>query len=316
MVYIVLEYLLLENFIINYLILSLNKILLRIEVKGIRLITGGGLASLFSLIFFYPKLHFLTTSWGKLIISIIIIRISYGFINYKIFIKALMGFYIISFIIAGASMGLYLSKIDLFSMINKNFTLLGGFPIKYLIMGIGLSYIIIKSVFKYHNYKSTKDNYIVDTTIFYKNQSISFKALLDTGNSLKDPITNKKVIVVEYNVLRGILPEKVGALVEANNSEDYEFVERTLTQIEMEIRLMMIPFRSVGKSGIIFAFKPDNIVLEYEKQRYEKKDLLVGLYSGCLTKEMGYSGLMHFELLSEGERDDEYFNLQNKTGSI
>lgn len=103
--YIVLEYLLLENFIINFLILYLNNILLKIDEKIYRIILASVLASFYSLVFFSPMLIFLTKPFSKILISMIIVRISYRFINVKVFLKEILGFYLVSFIFAGATIG-------------------------------------------------------------------------------------------------------------------------------------------------------------------------------------------------------------------
>ena len=308
--YIVLEYLLLENFIINYLVLYLTKILIRVEIKNIRLIIGSTIASLYSLVFFYPSLIFLVNPIAKFLFSLLIIRISFRYLNIKLFVKQLLGFYIISFIFAGATIGIFYSSTNMNSILNKKIDLLNGFPVKYLIVGIASSIIITKIVFNYFNLRVSRENYITDVTIRYKENDIKLKALLDTGNSLVDPFTNNRVLVVEFEILKCMLPYEIGDLIKANEEYNFKLVEEILLTLKDKISLNIIPFKSIGKTGILFTFKPDLIIINYMEKEIKRNDIIVGIYTGSLTKEMGYSGLMHYELINGGV-ENEYIKVQN-----
>jgi len=308
--YIVLEYLLLENFIINYFTIYLTKILVRTDTKAIRVIIASIIASLYSLVFFYPSLIFLTKPLAKIILSMIIIRISFSYSNLKLYVKEILGFYLVSFIFAGATIGIYFSSNNLTNLLNKQINVFGGFPVKVLIIGILGSVIIGKVLFQYYNARIIKENFIGDITIILNEQEIKLKALLDTGNSLIDPFTNNKVLVVEYSRLKNHLPDLIGALIIANEEFNYKEVEELLNKLQSEINLNMIPFKSIGKSGILFSFKPDYIIIDYMGKKSKRNDIIVGIYPGSLSKEMGYSGLLHYELINGGVVN-EYIKVQN-----
>ena len=57
--------------------------------------------------------------------------------------------------------------------------------------------------------KFQKQDMIYDVDIFINENQVKVRALLDTGNLLKDPITGFPVIVVEHKSLSKVLPEKV-----------------------------------------------------------------------------------------------------------
>ena len=303
--YIVLEYLLLENFIINYLILYLNRILLRIEEKNSRLIIGSILSSFYSLVFFTPKLIFLTMPISKVLFSIFIVRISYRYVNLKLLIKELLGFYMISFIFAGATIGMFYSFNNLRNILNTRIDIFNQFPVKFLVIGVITSLIMGKSIFQYFHLKVLRENYIADVTIIYRGNQIKFKALLDTGNSLIDPFSNKKVIVVEFDRLKHILPNQISDLITANNEYNFQYVEELLLTLKDQISLTIIPFKSIGKNGMMFAFKPDSIIIDYMNSKEKREDFLVGIYAESFSKEMGYSGLLHYDLINGG-MENEY----------
>ena len=296
--------------IINLLILYLNKLFLKIEVKYKRLILGSAVASLYSLVFFNPVTFFLTKPIFKFLFSLLIIRISFKYYNLKIFLKELLGFFIISFIFAGATFGAYYTSNNFYNILNRKIEVLGSFPAIYLIIGVSISIIGGKIIFKYINQRIIKGNYIADTIINYKGKQIFFKSLLDTGHSLTNPFTGEKVIVVEYEKLKNIIPIAVKELIAASDSFNYNEVESILNSLQDEIKLNMIPFKSIGKAGTLYTFKPDSLIVYYMEKEIIRNDVLVGIYSGSLSKEMGYSGLLHYELI-DGGVENEFVEVQN-----
>lgn len=308
--YIVLEYLLLENFIINFLILYLNNILLKIDEKIYRIILASVLASFYSLVFFSPMLIFLTKPLSKILISMIIVRISYRFINVKVFLKEILGFYLVSFIFAGATIGFFFSSNDLNDILYKNINIFGGFPVKLLILGVLTSTIIGIHIFKYFNLRRIRSNYIADVKLKIKEQSVDLKVLIDTGNSLVSPFSNKKVLVAEYKCLQNYLPKLVEELLIVNEEKNYKDLEKLLCEVNKEITITLIPYKSVGRSGMLIGFKPDSVLIDYLGNQIDGSGLIIGLYLGSLAKEMGYNGLLHYEIINKGVCDD-YVKVQN-----
>lgn len=298
--YIVLEYLLLENFIINLLILYLTKILTNKDSKNKRIIIGAIISSLYSLCFFYPILIPFTKAPAKFIFSLIIIKISFKYYNLKSFFRQLMSFYIISFIFAGATLGVFFTSFNNSNFWTKTVNLFSSFPAKYLFIGILLSVLIVKAVFQYYNLKIIRANYIAQVQILYKEKSITINALLDTGNSLVQPFSKNKVLVVEYEKLKNILPSEILDLYVASEKGDYTKCEEILTKLQDEIKLIMIPFKSVGKNGIIYGFKPEGIIITYMNEITARQDILIGIYTDILSSEAEYSGLLHYGLINGG----------------
>lgn len=191
LLYIVLEYLIIENFIINFLILYLTKIISRSQGKPRRIIIGAFIASLYSLVFFLPSHEFLLSILGKMLVALIIIRVSFLYINYKIFIRTIIAFYLTSFIFAGATLGALFTQSDNYFLKGLDFGR-GSFPLNLLIMGVIISFISGKLIFKYFNTRIMRENYIADVIIHYNQNKIKIRALMDTGNTLKEPLTKKK----------------------------------------------------------------------------------------------------------------------------
>lgn len=302
--YIIVEYLLLENFIINYLILYIIKIILKIDIDKRRLIVGGILSALYTLVNFYPNLFYLTTPIFKILFSVFIIRISFKYIGIRLFLKQLAAFYLISFIFAGTSLGVFYFTQNMSDILMGKINI-NKFPIGNLILGVGISFFIIKYIFTYFYKKMGKESYMANLNVHYKGKDASLKALIDTGNSLVDPFTKKKVIIVEYEKIRDLIPSSMETLIKEIKSNDYEKIEFIMEELAKEINLIMIPFNSVGKSGILYGFAPEYIEIDYMDTTTRVDNIIVGIYGGSLSEERGFSGLLQYDLVNGGLKYDE-----------
>lgn len=120
---------------------------------------------------------------------------------------------------------------------------------------------------------------------------VEFKALLDTGNQLCDPLTKEPVLVVEFALLKPFLPQRVIAAVKGLQTEDYG-VNWDLPP-EWEGRLRLLPFHSVGKQrGMLIGFRPDWLVVRGKEQEYINRRLVVAFHQAKLTTDDAYQGLI------------------------
>jgi stage II sporulation protein GA (sporulation sigma-E factor processing peptidase) len=119
--------------------------------------------------------------------------------------------------------------------------------------------------------------------------------MIDSGNLLKDPISNNDVIIVEKNSLIGIIDSDLlnhmddilnGKWLDNGNIHNYKF--------------KLIPFSSLGnENGIILGFKPEYIKI-YDEEEKLRKEVIVGIYPGKLTKTNLYTSLIGLNILKEG----------------
>ncbi|HLR34975.1 MAG TPA: sigma-E processing peptidase SpoIIGA [Tissierellales bacterium] len=297
--YIYAEYLLLENLAINYIILYVTRKVTRTNTKSIRLFIGALIGALYTLVLFFPSLKFMTKFSIKVLISILIIIIAFNPEKIRGLIKLISVFYLISFVFAGASLGIF------FIITNEQLNDIRGFAIKDFslqILGIGIffSIALMKNIFKYYQKKAIVSNYLASVSISLNNKKVDFTALIDTGNSLKEPISDKPVIIAEYKVLKEILPVTVEEIYLKSDSLCLDSITDIMQNTQEEIRFRLIPFKSVGKNnGILLGFKPDEIVVvNCENQKKVEEDVLVAIYNNKLSSEDDYSGLLHPEILN------------------
>ena len=82
-------------------------------------------------------------------------------------------------------------------------------------------------------------------------------ALLDTGNSLFDPVSGMEVMVVSAHALSPVFADYPGLAA----CPAVELVERAARFPELAGRFRLIPYSAVGGAGLLAAFRPDALTV-------------------------------------------------------
>ena len=134
---------------------------------------------------------------------------------------------------------------------------------------------------------------------FYEN-AVNVKAIIDTGNLLKEPITGKSVVVIEKEELIEIFPRYILENLENIMGGD---VEKIYTEDEIDkyiSKFKVIPFSSLGKqNGMLLGFKPDNIKIGLDENEEIDVEGIVGIYDKQLSKIGMYHGLVGLDILED-----------------
>ncbi len=292
------EYLLIENIIINCIILYATSKITRTKTSKMRLFVASLIGSIYTLVVFFPSLQFMGKVTIKLSISILMIIISFNPEKLNQFLKQISAFYMVSFAFAGAIIGI-------FYILNNSFKFKGiSFKdfdelIKFLVIGILIALILIRYILKFYQGKINKENFITNIIIGLNNKEVELTALIDTGNSLKEPISKKPVIIAEYKALENILPNSIRDMYKTNKELDLIQIGKIMEEVSDDIKLRLIPFKSLGNdNGILIGFKPDKIKIYLESETKNlTDDIIVAIYNDKLATDEVYNGLLHPELL-------------------
>lgn len=202
------DIILMENLIMNFIILYATGLVLKRKIKNIRLILASLLGAVYSLLAYISTFEIYTNMILKIILSILIVYIAFNAQNTKQIGKDLLLFYLISFVFGGAAFALiYIIKPQ--DILMKNGLFLGTYPLKTVILGAIIAFVIVITAFKIVKSKfSAKDMYC-KIKIKLNEKQIETNAMIDTGNLLKEPITNTPVIVVEHTLLYECIPKEI-----------------------------------------------------------------------------------------------------------
>ncbi len=295
-----LDILLLENLVINYLILYVTAKFSRVRVSTLRLFAGAIVGALYVVfIILQPGMRVYYTAFAKILLSAFIIAITFSPRKVLPFLKTLVIFYISTFIFAGAALAfLYFNQQGGFVR-NGIIYVFGQSKGSLMFFGIVTVGIITKIFMEVIQSRINKDKLLIPVKIAFDNRIIGLPALVDTGNSLKDPLTNIPVMVVEFKALEELLPSEIRSIFENSKEDDLNCVTATISTSKWFSRFRLIPFSSLGKeNGMLIGFKPDFIEVGEEEEKRDIKNVIVGIYNRSLSRNDKYKALLGPELVA------------------
>ncbi|MDF2521886.1 MAG: sigma-E processing peptidase SpoIIGA [Clostridia bacterium] len=292
------DVILLENFIMNFIILWCTARLLRHRHSWLLLSIASLMGAVYALGSYFPEFKYYYTPWMKVIFSLLIITIAYLPNHIKDFAKLTGVFYITSFVFGGAAFGLFYF-INGLKDIRYGAFFIKDFPVKTLALSAIAAYFAIKYGWDIIQYRVKREKIIKEINILLDEKTVAVTALIDTGNSLSEPITKAPVVVVEYSSIKELLPKEVQKIFEEGSQDDFEVIAHIMANSELVTRFRVIPFKSLGTdNGMLIGFKPDEIQMMDNNERLNIKNIIVGIYNKKLSNGGEYSALMHPDILN------------------
>ena len=285
-----------ENIIMNVIILYATSIILKQKIKIIRLIISSAIGSIYSIVMYITKLTIYSSIVSKFILSVVMIYVAFIPNDLKKMFKQIIIFYLTSFVFGGVALNLiYFLRPENVSIKNGLFT--GEYALKVIMLGAIMAFIIIKISIKIIKTKfNTKDMYC-DIKLKINEKQITTKAMIDTGNLVKEPITNTPVVIVEESLLEGIIPKEILKNLENILRGNLENLPQDI-QDKYLPRLRCIPFSSLGKeNGMLVGIKISEIVVKSEDEEKKTSNIIIGIYGRSLTKNGEYRALVGVDLL-------------------
>lgn len=287
---------LIENLIMNYIILFTTAVVLKIKVNHIRLILASLLGAGYSIIAYMGIIKVYSSIILKIILSVLIIYIAFNPQNIKKMCKDLLLFYLVSFVFGGAAFALiYIIKPQ--NILMKNELFLGTYTLKTVMLGAVVAFCIIIGAFAIIKNKISKKDMFCEIEILINQKKIKTKAMIDTGNMLKEPITNVPVIVVEHILLYSCMPKEILNNLKEIMGGDFKNIPCDIQEKYIS-KLKLIPFSSLGKqNGMLIGIRPEYVKVITDEQEKINKNVIIGIYEKSLTKKGEYQALIGIELL-------------------
>lgn len=287
---------LIENLIMNYIILLTVAIVLKIHRNNVRILGSSLIGALYAIFAYTSTLEIYSTIFVKILLSIIMIYIGFKPQNIKILCKQILLFYLTSFVFGGAAFSLlYFIKPQ--DVLIKNGVLLGTYPLKTVMLSAIVGFIVVVITFKIVKNRISKKDMYCKIDISLNNKNIETIAMIDTGNLLKEPITNTPVIVVEHTLLYNVIPKEILNNLNEILGGDFSKVPEKIKN-EYMLKLKVIPFTSLGRqNGMLLGIKADNVKVVKEEEIHIVNKTIVGIYNKSLTKKGEYRALVGLEVI-------------------
>lgn len=247
-----LDYYILENLLINYIIINCTSSITKIYNKKQRQVCGAVIGTIYSVMYIYKELEILFTIPFKIIFLILIVLISFNITSKNEFFKIFFSFYLVNIFISGSTYFIiYFTGV---SHATMSFFIICSYISAKLLKRIINDFRLLK-----HIEDMTKE---INIGILDKN--IKCTALLDSGNLLQDPISKSDVVIVKANLLDTFLPSNLD-LEKIDISNIQNITDKLSPDISCRIRL--IPYKHVGdnNAGMILGIRADYLNVDDKK---------------------------------------------------
>ena len=191
-----LDIVLIENILMNYIILFATGFIQKNEMSQIRLIISSIFGGIYAIVSYLNIIPIYSNFFMKILLSIIMVYIAFNPQNYKKMLKTILLFYLTSFVMGGCALAL-LYIINPQNINFENGVLIGTYPLKVTIIAGIIGFIVIQIAFRINKRQVKKKDMYCKLDVVINKKIAKIKAYVDTGNMLKEPITNIPVIIVE-----------------------------------------------------------------------------------------------------------------------
>ncbi|WP_335870530.1 sigma-E processing peptidase SpoIIGA [Bacillus sp. 2205SS5-2] len=289
------------NVLFDTMLLWMISIFLKREAKWWRLFLGGLLGSIIIISYVTPFAAYVNHPISKLLFSIGMIYVAFGFKRPRYFINNLLMLYFVTFLSGGFLMGMHFFiqwDDEMYTSVLKGSVQGFGDPISWMFVMFGLpvAWYFSKSRVESLEYAQIQYDQIVTITVFINSLQFKVKGLVDSGNQLQDPLSKSPVMIISISQIRDSFPEDLLKII---RSTDELMSSESELSPEWTDRIRFVPARSVGRTNqLLVAFKPDTILIEKGEEKWRVVKGLVSFTEETLSADDTFTCIVHPKMVS------------------
>lgn len=242
------EYVIIDNFLIDFFILSITKKICKLEVSNWIVVADSLFGTIISLL--SPLLSSVYLILVKFLCAIIMPLILLKKWSIKKYIIIFLMFLISTAIMGGACI-MFCSFFGIKYVTQNGVIQIYNFPVGLALLICALSYFVIKNLIKYFYNVRHLSKYIYRVSLSFLDKKVDCKAFLDTGNRLVDKNENLPITLIDFEVLSKLCPS-----VKLSDILLKRYEKLPLKNLhEQEVK-------SISKSSKIIVFQIDNILID------------------------------------------------------
>lgn len=254
MTVIYIDTLFLLNALVDYLLLLAAARLAGEPLRRGRFALGAVLGGLYAVAIFLPGLDFLAHPVCRVASAALMMVVSYGG-SRRLFRQGLL-FVALTCAFGGGVVAIGLLGGTGLSLGHGVFY--SALDLKVVLLSAAVCYGVLTLVFRRLAVHSAADGELVDIKLKLGDRSIALTALVDTGNTLTDPVSGRPAVVVEGERLARLFPGDCRP-----GPEDLRDPAAALVRLGGgQVRFSLLPYRSVGVDrGLLLAVRLDGLEL-------------------------------------------------------
>ncbi|MBR3789520.1 MAG: sigma-E processing peptidase SpoIIGA [Clostridia bacterium] len=290
-----LDVLIAVNIFVTYILIVCTRVIVKQDTKkwGMMFATIFGGAA--SLIIFWEEMPLAFSIIYKILVGVIISYSAFLPREKKMFLKTTLAFFFVNFIFGGV---MYFVEITIGTnnLMYINGTVYFDVSVLFLVSMTLICYGLLL-VGDYFFKKRASENTLYDVLLYFRNESVSLKALYDTGNHLTDGLDSKPVIIVELKeLLKFLNSNEIEFFMSGNLSDN---VPETIKSA-----FRVIPCSSVTGNCVLKGFIPEKIEIITKDYKYETTFLVVAVSrEGIQSGE--YNCILNADIFERGKRIDK-----------
>lgn len=285
---------LLGSMVMNYAILWAAGKLGGVEKGKWRLLLSAALGGLYSIAAFFPPFPAVLSFWFKILISVLMVVIAFAPQRPFRLAVCVAFFYLASFALGGSVIGIMyllepaggLAGPEGFYHVVERFF---GFAV---LLALGGFWLAGKGTAVLFRRRYSQGSYEVSLNLRLEGKKSELKGFIDSGNQLIDPLTGCPVIIAEFAQIKELFPREVQEKLARGTQSDPSEILVHLQNHPLSSRFTLIPFKSLGSTGVLLGFRPDEVVLLREGEVLRRSDVAVGIYYQSLSPDAAYHVLV------------------------
>lgn len=271
------------NAVVDYLLLLASARLAGEPLRRLRFALGAVLGGLYAVAIFLPGCSFLSHPLCRAASALLMMVAAYG--GSRRLLRQGILFVALTCAFGGGVVAIGL-------MGGTGLSLGGGvfyspMDLKMVLLSAAVCYLVVTMVFRRLGRHTASGGELARAVLRLGERRVEFTALVDTGNTLTDPVSGRGVMVAEGEAARALFPRD-----HRPDRQDFTdpagAVERLGTGV-WRGRFRLLPYRAVGVNrGLLLAVRADSLELDGS----EKGPVLVALSPTPVSDGGGYRALI------------------------
>ena len=272
------EYVIIDNLVINTLILLLTKTILHKKTSKIRIFLSSLLGTLVALV--SPLMPTVNNSILKIPLGVCMVMLAFKTESIKQLLITFLVFVICTFALGGACFGI-MQAVGIDVIISNGITYNYKYPVGAVLLICTTTFVAIKNIVIYLYQKKKQERFYYDITLFVNDKKITAVAFLDTGNKLA--VDKKSVSIINYKTFNMLYPKI--------DLSDILLKKQLGLKNEKYIKIESID----GNTNTMLTFEIDKLCIE-KKETYDAK---LGLSLTNFNKKLNSDVIISSKILGE-----------------
>lgn len=288
------------NFSVDIILIYLVKKVNKKNSSKLRIIlsaTVGGIST--AILSIFPWMNFILKFMLIYVAtSLLMIYIAFGRLRLLDLLKQWIVLNGITYFVGGFINSMYYHTNLRIFLINTGNIIISNISVMHVMVSIGATTVLMVTILWILRLYQVHRPLLYDVELIMGDRHVHVKGLMDTGNCLYDPISGKPVMVVEDTLMEELLTPKIKKDMEA--AKDYlngKSDDMAIPQYDV-LRFRFIPYRSIGKTGMMLGIKLDKVMIHAENESICNEKVTVAICDNPLTGgKVDYRVILHKELL-------------------